>query len=157
MLEEGGFATAQMPCNLLNPSGIVPLPDGSAMPDLGGRIGHAAGLGVGVMAIRILAGGALSGSEMRHPLGVPIVAPIAPGASYAADVAEARRLLPVIEAGHARDLVELALRFATMPPQIATAIVGTSTIAELDHAVAAVARGPLPDDALAMIAALRAG
>ncbi len=157
VLDEGGFATAQMPYNLLNPSGITPLPTGSDMPDLGGRIGHAASIGVGVMAIRILAGGALSGSEARSALGVPKVDPIASGASYAADVAAARRLLPVIEAGHAADLVELALRYAVMPPQIATAIIGTSSIAELDHAVAAVGRGPLPEAALAMIAALRAG
>ena len=52
--------------------------------------------------------------------------------------------------------MELALRFAAMPPQIATAIVGTSSIAELDHAVAAIGRGPLPEAALAMIAALQA-
>ncbi|GGJ07684.1 aldo/keto reductase [Neoroseomonas lacus] len=156
VLEEGGFATAQMPYNLLNPSGIAPLPAGSAMTDLEGRIAHAASRDVGVMAIRILAGGALSGSEARSPLGVPKVEPIASGADYAADVAAARRLMPVIEVGHAKDLVDLALRFATMPAQIATAIIGTSSIAELDHAVAAVERGPLPDEALAMIAALRA-
>lgn len=157
VLAEGGFATAQMPFNLLNPSGIAALPAGSTMPDLEGRIAHAASLGIGVMAIRILAGGALSGSEARSPLGVPKVEPIASGASYAADVAAARRLLPVIEAGHARDLVELALRFAVMPAPISTAIIGTSSIAELDHAAAAIARGPLPAEALAMIAALQAG
>jgi aryl-alcohol dehydrogenase-like predicted oxidoreductase len=157
VLEQGGFATAQMPYNVLNPSGVTPLPEGSAMPDLGGRIRHAASADVGVMAIRILAGGALSGSEARSPLGVANVAPIASGASYAADVAAARRLLPVVEAGHAADLVELALRYAAMPQEIATAIVGTSSIAELDHAVAAIAKGPLPPEALAMIAAIRAG
>jgi aryl-alcohol dehydrogenase-like predicted oxidoreductase len=85
------------------------------------------------------------------------VAPIASGASYAADVAAARRLLPVVQAGHAADLVELALRYAVMPPQVATAIIGTSRIAELDHAVAAIARGPLPAEAMAMIAAIQAG
>lgn len=157
LLEQGGFSTAQMPCNLLNPSGVVPLPAGSAMPDLGRRIRHAASVDVGVMAIRILAGGALSGSEARSPLGVADVAPIASGASYAADVAAARRLLPVIEAGHAADLVELALRYAVMPREIPTAIIGTSSIAELDHAVAAVNKGPLPPEALAMIAAIQAG
>jgi L-galactose dehydrogenase/L-glyceraldehyde 3-phosphate reductase len=156
VLAEGGFATAQMPYNLLNPSGVAPLPPGSAMPDLEGRIADAAALGVGVMAIRILAGGALSGTDARHPLGVAQVAPIASGASYAADVAQARRLLPVVQAGHAQDLVELALRFAIMPPQIATAIIGTSSIEELDHAVAAIGRGPLPAEALDMLSALPA-
>lgn len=157
LLDEGGFATTQMPYNILNPSGIAPLPAGSAMPDLGGVIAHAAAADVGVMAIRILAGGALSGSEARSAYGVPQVAPIASGASYAEDVAAARRLLPVIAAGHAADLVELALRYAAMPPQVATAIVGTSSLAELDHAVAAINRGPLPAEAMAMIASIRAG
>jgi aryl-alcohol dehydrogenase-like predicted oxidoreductase len=157
VLDQGGFATAQMPYNILNPSGLAPLPAGSAMPDLGGCIRHAASIDVGVMAIRILAGGALSGSEARSPLGVPSVAPIASGASYAADVAAARRLMPVIEAGHAADLVELALRYAAMPRDIPTVLVGTSSIAELDHAVAAINKGPLPAEALAMIAAIQAG
>jgi aryl-alcohol dehydrogenase-like predicted oxidoreductase len=157
LLHQGGFATAQMPYNALNPSGIAPLPAGSAMPDLGGVIAQAAKADVGVMAIRILAGGALSGSEARSPLGVPKVAPIASGASYAEDVAAARRLLPVVAAGHARDLVELALRYAATPAQIATAIIGTSSVDELDHAVAAVNRGPLPAEAMAMVAAIQAG
>jgi aryl-alcohol dehydrogenase-like predicted oxidoreductase len=157
LLDQGGFATAQMPYNILNPSGVAPLPAGSAMPDLGGVIAQAAAADVGVMAIRILAGGALSGSEARSPLGVPKVAPIASGATYAEDVAAARRLLPVVAAGHAGDLVELALRYAAMPAQIATAIIGTSSLAELDHAVAAISRGPLPAEAMAMVAAIQAG
>jgi len=53
------------------------------------------------MAIRILAGGALSGSEARSPMGVTSVAPIVSGASYTADVAAARRLVPVVQAGQA--------------------------------------------------------
>lgn len=157
LLEEGGFSTAQMPYNILNPSGVAPLPAGSSMPDLGGAIRHAASVDVGVMAIRILAGGALSGSEARSPLGVPKVEPIASGATYAEDAAAARRLMPVIKAGHAADLVELALRYAAMPREIATVLVGTSSIAELDHAVAAINKGPLPAEAMAMIAAIQAG
>jgi len=109
------------------------------------------------MAIRILAGGALSGSEDRSPLGVPKVEPIASGASYAADVQAARRLMPVIEAGYAKDLVELALRFSAMPRDISTVLVGTASIAELDHAVAAINQGPLPAEALAMINQLQHG
>jgi len=157
VLDEGGFATAQVPYNLLNPSGITPPRAGSAMPDLGSLIAHAASVDVGVMAIRVLAGGALSGSEARSPLGVPEVAPIASGSTYAADVVAARRFMPLIEAGFAGDLVELALRFASMPLDISTMLVGTSSIAELDNAVAAIARGPLPAEALAMLETLRAG
>lgn len=151
VLDEGGFATAQMPYNLLNSSGITPPKAGSATPDLGGVIAHAASVDVGVMAIRVLAGGALSGSEARSPLGVAEVAPIASGASYAADVSAARHFLPLVKAGFAADLVELALRFAAMPREVSTILVGTSSIAELDHAVAAVGRGPLPAEAIAML------
>jgi aryl-alcohol dehydrogenase-like predicted oxidoreductase len=85
------------------------------------------------------------------------VAPIGSGATYADDVASARRLLPVVAAGHAGGLVELALRYAITPPQVATAIIGTSSIAELDQAVAAISRGPLGAEALAMVAAIQAG
>jgi aryl-alcohol dehydrogenase-like predicted oxidoreductase len=83
VLDEGGFATAQMPYNLLQPSGVVA---GAATPDLGGVIAHAAAKDVGVIAIRILAGGALSGTEARHAYGAQKVEPIASGDSYAADV-----------------------------------------------------------------------
>jgi aryl-alcohol dehydrogenase-like predicted oxidoreductase len=152
VLDQGGFATAQMPYNLLNPSGVSSLPEDSSMPDLGGVIAHAASVDVGVMAIRVLAGGALSGSEARSPLGVPSPAPIGSGADYAADVVAARRFLPLVEAGFATDLVELALRFASMPREISTMLVGTSSIAEMDNAVAAVGRGPLPQEALDMLA-----
>lgn len=146
VLDVGGFATAQMPYNLLNPSGIASARPG--MPDLGGVIRHAASVDVGVMAIRILAGGALSGSEARSPLGAQKVEPIASGESYASDVMAARRFLPAVAAGHAGDLVELALRFVIGATEIATAIVGTSSLAELDHAVAAVAKGRLAEGAI---------
>ena len=66
----------------------------------------------------------------------------------------ARRLLPLVEAGFAVDLVELALRFAAMPREISTMLVGTSSIAEMDNAVAAIGRGPLPQEALDMLATL---
>ncbi|MCA3288079.1 MAG: aldo/keto reductase [Roseomonas sp.] len=124
---------------------------------LGGVIHHAGMAGIGVMAIRILAGGALSGSEDRSPLGVPKVEPIASGTSYAVDVQAARRLLLLIEAGYAKDLVELALRFSAMPRDISTVLVGTASIAELDHAVATINQGPLPAEAIAMINQLQHG
>jgi aryl-alcohol dehydrogenase-like predicted oxidoreductase len=145
VLDEGGFATAQMPYNLLQPSGVVA---GSATPDLGGVIAHAAAKDVGVIAIRILAGGALSGTEARHAYGAQKVEPIASGDSYAADVQAALKLKPLIAAGHASDLVELALRFAIGPKDISTVLVGTSSLDELDHAVASVNKGRLPEAAL---------
>jgi L-galactose dehydrogenase/L-glyceraldehyde 3-phosphate reductase len=135
VLDQGGFATAQVPYNLLNPS--------------------AAARDVGVIGIRVLAGGALSGSDARHPIAAREVSPIASGASYAADVATARRLLPLVEEGHVGDLVEAALRFAIGPEGISLVLVGTATEAEFEHAAAAIAKGRLSAACLERIAALR--
>ena len=154
VLESGAFATAQVPYNLLNPSAVSP---GAAAPDQDGLAVRAAAADVGVIAIRVLAGGALSGSEARHPVAAAAVEPIVSGPSYAADVAAARRLQPLVDAGHAADLVEAALRFAIAPEAISTALVGTSSLAELEHALAAVAKGPLPAAALDLLDTLRRG
>jgi L-galactose dehydrogenase/L-glyceraldehyde 3-phosphate reductase len=157
VLDAGAFATAQVPYNPLNPSAVGPLPAGSAAPDQERLILHAAEADVGVIAIRVLAGGALSGTEARHPVAAAKVEPIASGPSYAADVAQARRLQPLVEAGHAADLVEAALRFAITPKAISTALVGTSSLAELEHAAAAVRKGPLSPQALRLLDALARG
>jgi L-galactose dehydrogenase/L-glyceraldehyde 3-phosphate reductase len=154
VLDAGAFATAQVPYNILNPSAVGTLPPGSAAPDQERLILHAAAADVGVIAIRVLAGGALSGTETRHPVSAAAVEPIVSGPSYAADVAVARRLRPLVEAGHAADLVEAALRFAIRPDAISTALVGTSSLAELEHAVAAVRKGPLSPEALRLLETL---
>jgi hypothetical protein len=43
--------------------------------------------------------GALSGSTDRHPIASPPPEPIGPAMSYDADVAPARRLLPLVKEG----------------------------------------------------------
>lgn len=113
--------------------------------------------GMGVIGIRVLAGGALSGEEARHPVAQPEVAPIGSGPSYRADVERARRLRALVAEGHAGDLVEAALRYAIAAPEMGTVLIGTATLDQLEHALAAAAKGPLPAEALAMIEALRGG
>lgn len=144
VLADPTLASAQMPFNLLNPSGIDRYPCQPGMPALGGTISMAAGRGVGVMAIRVLAGGALSGSEARGPLGSPHVTPIGSGASYAADAAAARARALLAAACGAADLISLGIRFAAMQKEIATVLIGIGSITELDHALDAIAAGPLP-------------
>jgi L-galactose dehydrogenase/L-glyceraldehyde 3-phosphate reductase len=138
-----GMATVQLPYNLLNAGRQASLLADCATHD------------VGVIGIRTLAGGALSGSAARGALGVAVVEPIASGADYAADVAAALRLSPLVEAGHAADLVEAALRFAITSTLMGTAMVGLGSLAELDHAIAAVGKGALPGDAMALLEGLR--
>ena len=104
-----------------------------------------------------MAGGALSGSEERHPLGMPVVAPIGSGADYAADAARARCFLPALEASGCESLVELAIRYVAGNRDVPTLQVGIATVEQFAKAAEAIAKGPLPEDVLAKIADVQAG
>lgn len=153
MIEAGVFDTAQIPFNALNPSWLAPKPAGLPGEDFA-QLGVGAGLGL--IGIRILAAGALSGEAERHPIAMPDVAPIASATHYADDLAAARRLRPLVAEGVAGSLAELAVRYAAFAPGMGCALIGTASVAQLETALAAVARGPLPAEALARIGALLA-
>ena len=157
VLLSGAFDTAQVPYNMLNPSWLGPMPPGLPGQDFRSLGKEAAAAGVGLIAIRILAAGALSGEAARHPVAMPQVAPIASAADYATDLAHARRLLPLVAEGHAGSLAEAAIRFAITPPEIGTALIGTASLGQLEAAIAAAEKGPLPAETLARIAALLGG
>ena len=152
-LDSGVFDTAQIVFNALNPSWLAPKPPGLPGQDyalLGTKTP------VGKIGIRILAAGALSGDPARHPIAMPSVAPIASADDYDVDLANARKLLPLVQEGVAGSLAELATRFAGYGPGMHCALVGTASIEQLEAALAAVAKGPLPAAALARIPALLA-
>jgi hypothetical protein len=54
---------------------------------------------MGTIIIRALAGGALAGTEARHPLAMQAVDPIGSAPDFAADVARARRSRPLVREG----------------------------------------------------------
>jgi aryl-alcohol dehydrogenase-like predicted oxidoreductase len=93
------FDSAQVVYNMLNPSAATELPPNYPAQDYGRLFDHTTPAGVGVVGIRVLAGGALSGSTERHPIVPP--EPIGSAISYDADVARARRLLPLVKEGFA--------------------------------------------------------
>src|ERR1051325_9001655 len=99
VIDAGIFNSAQIVYNMLNPSAAAPLPANYPAQDYGRLLDHAAAAGVGVVGIRVLAGGALSGSAERHPVASPPPEPIGSALSYDADVARARRLLPLVKDG----------------------------------------------------------
>jgi L-galactose dehydrogenase/L-glyceraldehyde 3-phosphate reductase len=111
--------------------------------------------GMGTVGIRVLAGGALSGSSWRHALAMPVVDPIGSGADYAADVERAQRLEPIVREGHAGSLAEMALRFAIANPALSTTLVGIANLEQFEAAASAVAKGPLSAAALARLAELQ--
>ena len=89
IIESGTLNTVQSVYNLVNPSAGTAVPSGFDMPDYGNLIGRASANGMGVLVIRVLAAGALSGEATRHPVAVPSVAPIGSGRDYGQDQARA--------------------------------------------------------------------
>lgn len=153
----GAFDTAQICFNALNPSAGQTVPSGFPGQDYKRLMAEAKALGLGTIGIRVLAGGALSGTEARHPLNVQVVEPIGSGADYAEDVRRALAFKPLVDAGHAASLPELAVRFAISDPALSTTLVGIANIEQLDAAIAAAEKGVLPAAALAEIGAIQAG
>src|ERR1700757_4450926 len=147
------FDTAQVSYNLLNPSAGTKVAPGYPAHDFGNLLTHTKAADMGVIAIRVLAAGALSGTEQRHPLGSPSVEPIGSGSSYRVDVEGARRLEPPLSEGFADSLIELAVRFVISHEAVSTALVGISTLEHLEYAAAAANKGPLPREAIERIAA----
>jgi aryl-alcohol dehydrogenase-like predicted oxidoreductase len=149
------FESAQICYNLLNPSAGSPLPAGYPAQDYGDLLNRARQTSTGTIGIRVLAGGALSATQTRHPLGMPVVEPLGSAFDYTADVQRAKRLEPLIEEGHAGSLIEASLRFAISTPALTTVLVGYSTLEQLEYAAASVNQGSLPRSALDRIAALQ--
>ena len=89
VIDSGTLNTVQSVYNLVNPSAGVAVPSGFDMPDYGNLIERASANGMGVLVIRVLAAGALSGEATRHPVAVPTVAPIGSGRDYGQDQARA--------------------------------------------------------------------
>lgn len=151
------FDSAQVSYNLLNPSAGGKLPSGYPAQDYGNLIARAHASGVGTIGIRVLAGGALSGVETRHPLGMQSVDPIGSASSYAGDVARAVRFGEVVKRRFAQSLIEASLRFVLSNPNLTTTLVGLSTLEQLEHAGQSAEKGPLPAEALKLISTIQQG
>jgi aryl-alcohol dehydrogenase-like predicted oxidoreductase len=155
VIDANAFDSAQVVTNMLNPSAAEELPANYPAQDYGRLFDHTKAAGVGVVGIRVLAGGALSGSAERHPIAGPAPEPIGSAMNYDADVDRARRLLPLVTEGFAATLTEAATRFAISHPAMGTILVGMATPQQFEDALAAIQRGPLPRAALDRLSALR--
>jgi L-galactose dehydrogenase/L-glyceraldehyde 3-phosphate reductase len=151
----GQFGAAQVVYNLLNPSAARPLPANFPAQDYGRLFETTAAAGTGVVGIRVLAGGALSGSAERHPIASPPPEPIGSAPSYDADLARARIFQPLVAEGHAASLAEAATRFAISHPAMGTILVGMASFEQFQASLGAVRKGPLSPEALRRVAALQ--
>ena len=157
VIDSGKFDSAQVVYNMLNPSAAHATPANYPAQNYGRLFDHTVKAGVGVVGIRVLAGGALSGSAERHPIASPPPEPIGSAMNYDADIERARRLMPLVKDGFAGSLTEAAIRFAISHDAMGTILVGIATPEQFDGALAAVEKGPLPKAALARLAELQKG
>jgi aryl-alcohol dehydrogenase-like predicted oxidoreductase len=157
VVDARAFATAQVSYNLLNPSPGGPVPEGFPSQDFGNLLGHTKAADMGVINIRVLAGGALSASEERHPNASPPPDPIGSGSNYRIDLERAKRLLPLVQEGHAESLVEASLRYVISHQAVSTVLIGIATVEQFEIAARAINKGPLSQAALDRIAELQRG
>jgi aryl-alcohol dehydrogenase-like predicted oxidoreductase len=155
VIDSSAFDSAQVVYNMLNPSAAAELPTNYPAQDYERLFKHTMAAGVGVVGIRVLAGGALSGSFERHPIASPPPKPIGSAMNYDGDVVRAHRLLPLVKEGFAASLAEAATRFAISHPAMGTILVGIATPQQFEEALVAVQKGPLPPAALERLSALR--
>jgi aryl-alcohol dehydrogenase-like predicted oxidoreductase len=139
VIQSGRFQTMQTPYHLLNPSAGRDIPDGFSETNYGNIIADSVRAGMGVFAIRVLAGGALAGNP---PSSHTVKTPFFPLALYQRDQQAAVRLQQVL--GAARPLAREAIRFALAHPQIGSAIIGFAETKQIDEALEAVASSVAP-------------
>ena len=157
IIDSGTLNTIQSVYNLVNPSAGTAVPAGFDMPDYGNQIERAAANGTGVLVIRVLAAGALSGEPTRHPVAVPTVAPIGSGRDYDQDRSRGEGFRFLVAEGYASNLAEASLRFALSNPDVSSVLVGYSSLEHLEQSVVYAAKGPLPAEALDRLPEVWAG
>jgi aryl-alcohol dehydrogenase-like predicted oxidoreductase len=148
---ESGAATIQICYNLLNPSAGQVMPPDFPFQDYRQLINHAAEVQMSVIAFRIMAGGALSGNPHRHPTAAPTVDPIASSHNYETDMVQSQSFEYLVTEGQVDNMAEAAIRFALGCAGISTALVGLSSLDQLEQAITAASKGPLPVEAVARL------
>ena len=154
VIDSGAIFSVQSCYNLINPSSGTPAPAGFDLQDFGGLIQRAEANGSGIIVIRVLAAGALTGLDQRHPVAIPQVAPMGSTDSYAEDLSRARALGFLVEEGHVEDLVEAALRFPLGASGVSTVLVGYSSLEHMEQAVRSMDRGHLAAEAMERLPAI---
>ena len=148
--------SAQIFYNLLVPTAGETVPADYPTQDYKELLNVSVDHGVGAIGVRVLAGGALTGTVTRHPLGMPEVAPIGSDTDYATDVKRGLLFMPLVDEGVADSLPELAVRYVISNKAMPTTEIGIATLEQLQLAASAVNKGVLHHDALDRIRSIQA-
>jgi aryl-alcohol dehydrogenase-like predicted oxidoreductase len=151
VVRSGTVSTVQTVYNLINASAGADTPSGFDMTDYDRLIDVASEKQVGIIVIRVLAAGALTGTSVRHPVAVPTVAPIGSGKDFEQDESRARQFAFLVDEGFADTMPEASIRFALSNAGVSTVLVGYSDLDHLEKSVQYAANGPLPEEALARL------
>jgi len=151
LVASGMVNTVQTVYNLINASAGSAMPAEFDMPDYNRLIDLAVQKEVGIIVIRVLAAGALSGTRIRHPVAVATVAPIGSGKDFQQDELRAQQFAYLVDGGFVGDMPEASIRFALSNPGVSTVLVGYSDIDHLEKSVHYASRGVLPSEALARL------
>ena len=143
VIESGRFDAAQVFHSVINPSAGLLVPEDFPGDNYRDLIGHAARVDLGVLNIRVLAAGAIVGSEAAAVHGRGATPGV--GVEQALMNAAMVRGALAIEKG---TIVQKAIRFALANPGVSGVLVGFGKLEHIDEAVGAVELGPLPDSAL---------
>lgn len=141
------FDCIQAQYNILNPTEGRAAPQGFAGTDHGNSIDYAVSLGMGVVAYRTLAAGALSGRATGRS------SPSRSGSEWT-DNLERAKALGFLVGDYVDSLAEAAVRYVLTKKEVTCALLGFSKQAYLRQAVDWTSRGPLSEEAIERIEAL---
>jgi aryl-alcohol dehydrogenase-like predicted oxidoreductase len=143
MIESNRFDLCQAYYNLLNPSAGLSVPKNFNSQNFGRLIEKAARKGMGVAAIRVLAGGALGGAISRAGYAAPTVGgALVSGSEYQIDRNRASKLGFLLKAD-IDNLSQAGIRFVLGQPDVSIVLVGFSDVSQIEEAELCSDRGPL--------------
>jgi len=143
IIDSGRFDVVQVYYNLLNPSAGFPVTEGFVGSNFRLLIRKASGKKMGVVVIRVLAGGALGGEAARQGYAAPAPGSLTEGADYKADVDRASKLRFLV-AGEIQSLPQAGIRFALMNRAVSTVLVGFSSLSQIEEAASCSVEEPFP-------------
>lgn len=146
----GRFAAAQVPFSIVQPSAGYAV-RGPSTDDYDGLLADCQRCNVAALAIRVFAGGAVTGQPpSEHTKRTPYF----PLAAFEADRRRAGRIAPSLPPD--LPIAAAALRFVAHHEAVTSALVGFSTVEQVRQAAEHVAAGPLSDDVIRAIIAAAA-
>ena len=148
VIQSGRFDTVQAYYNLLNPSAGREVHRSFGAQDFRRIIDLAHQQKMGVVIIRVMAGGALGGPSARSGYASPGVGgALASGSEYEKDLERAESLRFLVSPG-IRTMPEAAIRFALMNEAVSTVLVGFSDAGQIDMAAGCSGAGGIPAQAM---------